>query len=437
MKSLTFCIVVLVSLNLAGQTKLDGPQGRPGESQEERDARIEWWREARFGMFIHWGIYAELAGFHNGEPIAGRGEWVMHRAEIPVADYKKYAENFNPVKYDPDGWVRMAKDAGMKYIVITAKHHDGFSLFDSRVSDWDIVDATPYGKDLLEPLAEAFRRHQIKFGLYYSQCQDWGHPGGGIRKIPAWDEAQKGDYDQYLREIAVPQVREILTKYGEVAVLWWDTPTDMPEERGKLFDFVTDLQPHIIENNRRQDKFSYGDFSTPEQHIPDIGLDYDFEACMNMNGTWGYRSDFHNWKSSETLIKNLIDLVSKGGNYLLNVGPTAEGEIPEPSVKALEEIGRWMKIYGEAFYGTSASPFDAPEWGRYAKKNGMLYAYVFDWPSNGMLEIKSGDFKVKKAWLLHDKSRVKFKKSADGIIAYLPEKAPNDVASVIVFKWKN
>ena len=193
----------------SGQTAPTWPY--KNETEEQRDARMAWWREARFGMFIHWGVYAVPAGTYKDKQIGGIGEWIMLRGEIPVAAYKAFAKEFNPVKYDADAWVRLAKEAGMKYIVITSKHHDGFALFDSKVTDWDIVDATPYGKDLLKPLAEACRRHGMKLGFYYSQAQDWCHPGGAKSGNRQWDPAQAGDMDEYIRTIAVPQVKEILS----------------------------------------------------------------------------------------------------------------------------------------------------------------------------------------------------------------------------------
>jgi alpha-L-fucosidase len=415
-------------------SKTDPPPGRPGETLEQRNARMGWWRDAHFGMFIHWGVYAVPAGSYQGKEVKGIGEWILKNAQIPLPEYKAYAREFNPVKYDPDAWVRLAQDAGVKYIVITTKHHDGFALYDSKVSDWDVVDATPYGKDLLKPLVEACRKHGMKIGFYYSQSQDWTHPGGAIRKTPRWDPAQEGDYDTYLKTIAAPQVREILTNYGDVVELWWDTPTDMTAERSERFSFVQELQPHIIENNRLQNNFAKGDFCTPEQHIPDTGLPYDFETCMTMNGTWGYKSMDQNWKSTTVLIRNLVDIVSKGGNYLLNVGPTAEGEIPQPSVERLKEMGAWLKVNGEAIYGTTASPFAAPEWGRYTKKPGMLYAHVFDWPADGNLEIKSGGLKFRKATLLGADKAVEWSASGEGICLRLPSKTPHPIASVVALE---
>ncbi len=309
------------------------------ETKEEKDERMKWWREARFGMFIHWGVYSVPAGTYKDKKIEGIGEWIMLRGKIPIKEYREYAKKFNPVKYDPDEWVKLAKEAGMKYIVITSKHHDGFALFDSKVTDWDIMDATPYGKDLLKPLAEACRKHNIKLGFYYSQAQDWTHPGGAAKR-GHWDKAQDGSMDDYIRDIAVPQVKEILGNYGKIAVLWWDTPVKMTSKRAEMLLPLIKLQPGIIINNRLGGGYK-GDTDTPEQHIPSTGIQgRDWETCMTMNGTWGFKSYDHNWKSPEILIRNLVDIASKGGNYLLNVGPTSEGLIPEPSIERLKKIGK-------------------------------------------------------------------------------------------------
>ena len=376
------------------------PQGLPGETKEQRDARMAWWREARFGMFIHWGLYAVPAGTYQGKQIEGIGEWIMLRGKIPVAEYARYAKQFNPVKYDPDAWVKLAKEAGMKYIVITSKHHDGFALFDSKASDYDVVDATPYGKDLLKPLAEACRKHGVKLGFYYSQAQDWHHPGGAAARGGHWDKAQDGSMDEYIEKVAVPQVKEILTNYGDIAVLWWDTPTDMNEQRADMLHLLLKLQPHIIANNRLGGGYS-GDTETPEQYIPATGFPgRDFEVCMTMNDTWGFKSYDDKWKSTETLIRNLVDIASKGGNYLLNVGPTAEGEIPRPSIERLQAIGEWMSKYGDAIYGTTASPFKKYSFdGRATRKGNTLYLHVFKWPDDG-LRVAGLTSKVNRVHLL-------------------------------------
>ena len=407
------------------------------ETSEQRDARMAWWRQARFGMFIHWGVYAVPAGTYNGEQIGGIGEWIMLRGKIPVAQYKEYAKQFNPVKYDPDSWVRLAKEAGMKYIVITSKHHDGFALFDSKVTDWDIVDATPYGKDLLKPLAEACRRHGIKLGFYYSQAQDWNHPGGAASGGKKWDTAQEGSMDEYIKKIAVPQVKEILTNYGDIAVLWWDTPRNMNTERADMLQPLINLQPGIITNNRLGGGYR-GDLETPEQRIPATGLDYDWESCMTMNHTWGFKSYDHDWKSTETLIRNLVDIASKGGNYLLNVGPTAEGEIPQPSIERLKAIGKWMKVNDESIYETTTSPFRKLPWGRCTKKtfiNGAtLYLHVFDWPKDGKLLLPGLKNEIQQAFLLANFKKLKTTKDDTGVTVELPGEPLDAIDTVVVVK---
>ena len=434
-----------------------------------RDQRMKWWREARFGMFIHWGVYAVPAGTHNGQRINRIGEWIMNRGKIPVEEYKQYAKQFNPVKYDPDAWVRMAKDAGMKYIVITSKHHDGFALFDSKVTTWDMVDATPYGKDLIKPLAEACRKHGIKLGLYYSHAQDWVHPGGAAArrvasegwanpdsaKIDAYTAANTGHWDpfqtsksmaEYIDHIAVPQIKEILTNYGDIAVLWWDTPTNMTDEFAEKLNALLAIRPNIITNDRLKRPNYPGDFKTPEQRIPNLSeLDgKDWETCMTMNDTWGFKSYDSNWKSSKTMIRNLIDIASKGGNYLMNVGPKADGTIPEESITRLREVGTWMKINGEAIYGTKASPLPILSWGRCTKKesgnNTILYLSVFEWPADGKLVVPGLPNEVVSAKLLSNTSVLKTEKSKanDGpaVIILLPSTALDQSATVVRLEVK-
>ncbi len=430
------CLAVAVLNILACASALSQQVvGRPGETPEQRDARMKWWREARFGLFVHWGCYAVPAGTYKGERIGGIGEWIMNRGKIPVAEYKAFAKQFNPVRYDPDAWVRLAKEAGMKYIVITSKHHDGFALFDSKVTDWDIVDATPYGKDLLKPLAEACRRHGLKLGFYYSQAQDWNHPGGAAAG-GHWDPAQDGDMDEYLRTIAVPQVREILSNYGELGVLWWDTPTNMNKERAEMLLPLLELQPQIITNNRLGGGYE-GDLSTPEQHIPSTGTPgRDWETCMTMNDTWGFKSYDDNWKSTQTLLRNLVDIASKGGNYLLNVGPTALGEIPQPSIDRLKEIGQWMDVNGDSIYATTASPFPKLAWGRCTKKlrddGATLYLHVFNWPEDGMLLMPGLRSKVGGARLLASGQNLSTSVTEDGVVVSVPAEPLDPIDTVVV-----
>jgi alpha-L-fucosidase len=422
--------------------------------------RMQWWREARFGMFIHWGVYAVPAGTFRGQKINRIGEWIMNRGKIPVAEYEAFAKEFNPVLYNPEAWVKAAKDAGMKYIVITAKHHDGFALFDSKASKWNVVDATPYKKDLLKPLAEACRKAGIRLGFYYSQAQDWNNPGGAVARKPAsegwanpdsslidaytkehdghWDPAQTTKtMSQYIDDVAVPQVKELLTNYGDVAVLWWDTPTGMTDDYAAKLNALLKLQPGIITNDRLKKPNYPGDYKTPEQRIPKLSeLDgKDWETCMTMNETWGYKSYANNWKSTETLVRNLIDIASKGGNYLLNVGPRADGSFPQESIDLLKGIGGWMKVNGEAIYGTTASPFGLIPWGRCTKKetggNTILYFSVFDWPANGKLQLPAISNKITACNLLAGNAVLKTNKTKEGLVVNLPAKMPDSVATVV------
>jgi alpha-L-fucosidase len=353
--------IICASLVLGGLLSRVCRAEESTETKEQRDARMGWWREAKFGMFIHWGVYAVPAGFYQGKPVAGIGEWIMNRGKIPMAEYQTYAKEFNPTNFNADAWVKAAKDAGMNYIVITSKHHDGFAMFDTKASPWNIMQASPYGKDPLKELAVACRKYGIKLGFYYSQAQDWNN--GGSAAGGKWDPAQEHDMDDYIDKVAVPQVKEILSHYGEFpAVLWWDTPVNMNTNRArKLYAAVQALKPHIILNNRLGGGYK-GDTETPEQFIPASGFPgRDWETCMTMNGTWGFKSDDHNWKSTETIIRNLCDIASKGGNYLLNVGPTSTGLIPQPSLERLAQVGAWMKVNGKPSMAL-ARPLSGGSW---------------------------------------------------------------------------
>jgi len=469
---IAFVLTVAIPAFLTAQSPAqDASSDVPGYSTPSgpdtlsRDERMKWWREARFGMFIHWGDYAQWAGMYKGHEVAHGGEWIMNRGKIPVAEYQAAAKTFNPVKYDADAWVRMAKDAGMKYIVITAKHHDGFAMFKSTASKWNIVDATPYGKDVLKPLAAACKKYGIKLGFYYSQAQDWNNPGGAVArkvasegwpnpdsaKIDAYTQAHAGHWDpyqtsvtmaDYIDRVAVPQVKELLTNYGDVAVLWWDTPTGMTDEYAEKLNAVLALQPKIITNDRLKRPNFPGDTKTPEQKIPSLSeLDgKDWETCMTMNGTWGYKSYDNKWKTPTTLIHNLVDIASKGGNYLLNVGPTPEGEFPQGSIDALAAIGAWMKDNGEAIYDTKASPLAPLPWGRCTKKaqhgNTILYLSVFDWPANGQLLVPGLKGEAVSAKLLAGGASLKTSPATDGLLISVPEKATDPIATVIKLEVK-
>jgi alpha-L-fucosidase len=332
------------------------------ETKAEKDARMQWWRDARFGMFIHWGIYSVPAGVYGD--VDTYGEWIMHHAQIPVEQYEKYAEQYNPVQFDADQWVLMAKDAGMKYIVITSKHHDGFCLWDSRVSDYDIIDRSPYKKDILKALSKACKKHDIKLCFYHS-IMDWHHEDYLPRRDWEQRPSEGADLQRYIAYMKA-QLKELVTQY-DPAVLWFDGEWEDSwnhEEGLMLYEYVRSLKPDIIINNRvdkgrkgmqgltKEGNFA-GDFGTPEQEVPAGGLPgVDWESCITMNDHWGYCAADKNFKSTEILIHQLIEIVSKGGNYLLNVGPTSEGLIPPESVERLGQMGQWMKVNGEAIYGT-------------------------------------------------------------------------------------
>lgn len=413
------------------------------ESPEQNAARLKWFKEARFGMFIHWGVYAVPAGVWQGKDIRGIGEWILKNGEIPIETYKGFAKDFTAANYDPQAWADLAKEAGMKYVVITSKHHDGFTLYDSAISEWDAVNASGAKRDLLEPLAQAVRGNGLKFGLYYSQAQDWIHPGGAIMGTktnqPGWDPAQTGDFATYIKTIAVPQTQEILTRY-KPDILWWDTPSNMTPELAKPLNDLLPQVPGIISNDRLGGGYK-GDTKTPEQHIPPRGYpDQMFEVCMTMNDTWGFKKNDHNWKSVTQILHNLSDISSKGGNFLLNIGPTADGTIPPESVERLKAVGQWMKANGEAIYGTEASPFARRlSWGRVTRKTAgdktTLYLHIWDWPEDGKLLLPTLKETPVSARVLTTGQEIKSSTTGDGLVVSLPGKATDPIVSVAVLEF--
>jgi alpha-L-fucosidase len=424
----------------------------PAPAKMSQDEKMKWFREAKFGLFIHWGLYCIPAGEWKGKPIAGIGEWIMNRAKIPVKEYELLAPQFNPVRFNADAWAQMAEDAGMKYMVITSKHHDGFAMYHSAVSKYNIYDATPFHRDPLKELAEACKRHHIRFGFYYSQAQDWHEPNGAGN---TWDFGpdDKKDFDQYLRGKAEPQVKELLTGYGPICLIWFDTPRMMSGNRGQRFiDIVHTMQPATLIDGRLGAEGDYR--SMGDNKIPDAVVKGDWEVPATLNHTWGYKKDDNDWKSPADLTFKLVDIVSKGGNYLLNVGPTSEGVIPQPSQDNLRAVGRWLKVNGESIYGARPTPFGEElgtpnpavkdkqgnpgftaktDW-RCTTKPGKLYIHLFKWPT-GSFELANLHGKVKRAHLLADKhASLKTKQEGDRVTVSLPASAPDKMDSVLVLE---
>ncbi len=407
------------------------------ETPEQHAAKMQWWNTARFGMFVHWGVYAVTGGEYKGHMPTNSAEWMMNKARIPIAEYKKEnVDKFNPTQFDADAFVGLAKEAGMKYLVITAKHHDGFSMFHSKCSPYNVVDATPFKRDVMKELAVACRDQGIRFGFYYSQCQDWHHPGGMGNN---WDKTiERVSFEEYVQEKAVPEIRQLLTEYGPIAIFWWDTPRDMSKQAFDRLHSSTNLQPGIITNDRLGKEYP-GDHKTFERRIPQqapVGMDW--EVCMPISGSWGYKKSDINFKSTETLIRNLVDIASKGGNYLLNVSPTGRGTLLPQATERLKAIGRWMKVNGETIYGTTASPFGRLEWGRCTKKEfargTTLYLHVFDWPKDGRLLVPGLKSNVEQAYLMDGWQGLKTEQTESGVVVSLPDQAPDEIVSVVVVK---
>ena len=392
-----------------------------------QDDKMTWFRDAKYGLFIHWGLYSVPAGEWNGRKIPGLGEWIMNREQIPVAEYSQLTNRFDPVQFNAEAWVQMAQDAGMKYIVITSKHHDGFAMYHSLVSPYNVYDATPFHRDPIRELAEACARHHIRFGFYYSQAQDWHEPGGAGN---TWDfgpdegKDKSGAYDHYLQSKAEPQVKELLSNYGAVCLIWFDTPRMMTGVRGQRFvDLVHSLQPACLIDGRLG---ASGDYtSTGDNAIPSTEEKGDWETPATVNHTWGFKQDDTDWKSPGEILFKLVDIASKGGNYLLNVGPDSTGVIPVVCQSNLLTVGRWLKLNGDAVYRADRSPF-GEEFGDYSAKlkdrsgqpvylqftdwrctakPGKLYFTIFKMPRDGFA-LPNFRNDIARAYFLNDRHQV-------------------------------
>lgn len=425
MRGSLLSLLVICATGLAAQSSLHPTIAEPD--------RRQWFRDAKFGMFIHWGPYA----------VIGRHEWARHRFQIPQAEYDRYARAFNPVNYDPDRWAAIAHNAGARYIVITSKHHDGFSIFRSKASDYD-VEITPYAGDPLKMLADACRRRGLRLGFYHS-IMDWHHPDYVPKRAWEMNEPnQGGNLDKYI-DFMKEQLRELLTGYGDVAMMWFDGEwehTTVEMRSDEIYDMIRQISPKTLINDRlyKRAPGNKADFGTPEQFVPATGMRDPsgkpilWESCVTINTeSWGYNKYETEFKTPRDLIRMLIEVVSKGGNLLLNVGPTPDGRIQDEFVTRLNAMGGWMKVNSDSIYGTAASPFARlPFFGRATVRGNVLYLHVFQWPPDGKLRVPGLKNLVHSAKLLADPGR-QFRTSRDGpdVIVDVAGDAPDEVASVV------
>jgi len=435
------------------------------DTPPQMSQKARWFEEAKFGLFIHWGLFSIPASMWNGVPASRTSEYIMMEKEIPAKIYEKLAAHFNPSQFDAERWVQMAEDAGMKYIVFVSKHHDGFAMYRTEVDPYNVVDATPWKRDPLKELAEACRRHNMRLGVYYSQAVDWHHPDGAGN---SWDfDEKKKDFDKYLREKALRQVRELLTNYGPISTFWFDWPEGMTKERCQWFsDMARSLQPDMLINSRLGDKLvwpgpmvdyrSMGDDEIPNAKVPGI---WESAGTMNTsNGTWGYNQYDQEWKSLSTITFNLVDIVSKGGVYLLNTGPTSDGVIPKPTQDVFLGVGQWLKINGESIYGAGPTPFghefgkeipgkkdkrgnpafDINKEVRFTTKPGRLYVHILNWPQ-GTLELTGLKSEVRRACFLADpdKKPLAFSQIGEILKLTLPQQAPDPIDTVVCLELKD
>ena len=421
--------------------------------------KMKWWNEAKFGLFVHWGPYCLYGGMYHGyQQRRGGAEWIMNRCKIPVREYQATTTTFNPVDFNAEELVKMAKNAGMKYVVFTSKHHDGFAMYKSEVSKYNIYDFTPFKRDVVDEIAKACKKYDMKFGLYYSHAQDWNHPGGAVCRKEmkegwpapdsvsidkyskehkgAWDALQTTrTYDEYFYNVALPQIKELLQRYPDLAILWFDTPAITKDSHAQAVTDLLKKYPNVIVNDRLKRPNYPGDYKTPEGRVPkaeDV-KDVYWETCMNVGSSWGWKSYEKHWKSSNDIIKTLIMCASRGGNLLLNVGPDPNGIVPHEAQESLADVGKWLETYGEIIYGSQRSNIH-PAWGECIrkddKKHTNIYLCVYDWPENHQLIIPQA-LKVRKATMMNGGDVLKTKTADQQTIVTLKERPENEFVTVI------
>lgn len=412
-----------------------------GETRAQHEERMDWWREARFGMFIHWGLYAEHGNELNGRRGGRYSEWLVQG--VPNAEYEKLVDRFNPTEFDADAIVRLAKQAGMKYIVITTKHHEGFSMWNSESNPYNVM-ATPWRRDAMEEMAEACRRHDMRLGWYYSVL-DWHHPDYLPRRKVDQRPVEGADYNRYV-EFMKAQLTELLTNYGDIAVVWFDGDWEKGPEQHRsreIVDLIHTLQPKAIVNNRIGLPM---DYDTPEQRIPEDDIPQrDWETCMTINSSWGYNKFAQDWKPADELIRHLADIASKGGNFLLNIGPDGKGRVTPQDTERLRAIGKWMAVNGESIRGTGATMFRSSAstpWGRCTVKKlegnrTRLYLHVFDWPKNGKLVVPElGNLPTRAFLLGAPGSALVATVGSGGVVIQVPQVQPDPANSVVAMEFE-
>jgi len=424
MRRLMFAHVALAILVIGGTVEdasaqqMDEMWGEQVMTLSAADAeRGQLFEEGNYAMFIHWGLYSHIGNLYKGKSYYGIGEWIMNRnmANIPVDEYKTLAEEFNPIKFDANEIARLAKDAGMKYIVITSKHHDGFAMYHSMANKFNIVDATPFGRDPMKELAEACKKHGLGLGFYYSHNQDWTFPGGGNGPKQTAD-GRKVDFKYYYENKCRPQVEEITTQYGPIAIVWFDTPGRIPREYvEELIQIVRKNQPKALVSGRAG--YGLGDYQTlGDMEVPHENVEGIWETVDTTNDSWAYAWYDNYWKTPQEILHRLVSCVGRGGTYMLNIGPKGDGAVPELAARTLRKAGEWIKHYPQVVYGTDASPWKhALPWGDVTVKDSTLFLCIFDRPKEGELHLPGLKTKIKTARLLgEDKGNAELKFQTKG-----------------------
>ena len=421
---------------VAGQPDMDHLWGARVVKLRAEDAkRGQLFDQGNYAMFIHWGLYSQLGNKVDGETYYGIGEWIMNQrmAGIPIAEYKKLAKKFNPVDFDARAIAKLARDAGMKYIVITAKHHDGFAMYESQACDFNIVDATPWGKDPMKDLAAACREEGLGFGFYYSHNQDWTFPGGGGG--PQVDASGRpATFDDYFEKKCLPQVREITTQYGPIEIVWFDTPGKMPKHYvEKLVEVVHKNQPGALVSGRAGHEL--GDYQTlGDMEVPIVNVDGLWESVDTTNDSWAYAWYDENWKSPKQILERLVACVARGGTYMLNIGPRGDGSVSARCATALRHAGDWIARYPQVIYDVQGSPWKhSMPWGDVTQKDNVLFLTVFEWPTSGELYLPNIDQDVREARLLlgSDSTELLCQRRGKHVVVQVPAKAPESLVSVI------